>query len=59
MTPSALHGPQAGLPVVLEHGPQVLSWGAAGTWAQQRLVPYREEIATSFARIEGDFRRRH
>lgn len=54
MTLSALHGPPAGPSVVLSHRPQVLSWDAAGTWAQQRLVPYRQEIATRFASIEGD-----
>lgn len=45
MTPNVILGPPASSPAVLEHRPQVLSWDAPGTWAQQRLIPYRAEIA--------------
>ena len=38
-------GPPREDPVLLTHRPQVLSWDRADTWAQQRLVPYRDEIA--------------
>jgi hypothetical protein len=42
-------GPPASEAIGLEHRPQVLSWDAAGTPMQQRLIPYREEIQRKFA----------
>ena len=49
-----LYGPPAASPIQLAHRPQVLSWDAAGSWPQERLRPYRQEIAASFAGVEGD-----
>lgn len=49
-----LHGPPSTPSIVLEHRPQVLSWDAPDTWAQQRLIPYRSEITEHFGTVEGD-----
>jgi hypothetical protein len=54
MTSNIILGPPASSPAVLEHRPQVLSWDAPQTWAQQRLIPYRAEIAKLFAHLDGD-----
>lgn len=45
---STLFGPPVGTPVSLPMRPQVLSWDRAGTWSQQRLVPYRAHIAANY-----------
>jgi hypothetical protein len=52
--PDPVLGPPAGDGIELLQRPQVLSWDAAGTWAQQRLIPYRKEIADRFAGVTGD-----
>lgn len=52
--PDLVQGPPASNGIELRHRPQVLSWDAAGTWAQQRLIPYRKEIAAQFAQVTGD-----
>jgi hypothetical protein len=45
---STLWGPPVADAVRLPMRPQVLSWDRAGTWAQERLVPYRAHIAASY-----------
>ena len=52
--PDLVLGPPTGEGMELRHRPQVLSWDASGTWAQQRLIPYRKEIADRFAHVTGD-----
>lgn len=49
-----IFGPPAEPAILLVHRPQVLSWDAAGSWSQERLRPYRDEIAASVAAVDGE-----
>lgn len=51
MTSVTLFGPPRTEPLLLTLRPQVLSWDKAGTWAQERLVPYRAHIAAAHATL--------
>lgn len=44
-------GPPLAEAVVLRRRPQVLSWDRSDAWSQQRLIPYRQEVATAFAGV--------
>lgn len=39
-----LPGPPLGEPIALENVPQVLSYDSKGSWSQQRLIPYQDEL---------------
>ncbi len=49
-----IFGAPASPAIQLVHRPQVLSWDAAGSWPQERLRPYGDEIAATFAGVDGD-----
>lgn len=48
-----LPGPPLGQATALTSAPQVLSWDKKGSWSQERLVPYQDEVRQLAAGIDG------